>query len=145
MQIDGSPWCNTAPSITYHDLGAGTYTYGVVSPVQGQTIAARNDGVTVPTNGTLVLGQATKIAYSFAYRYTVTFVGSGLTSGTWSIKIQGFTVTAAWNGSIEFHLTNRTYGYKIGTETGYRSAGSPHKVTVNGAGTVVTVTFTKKR
>ena len=148
VEVSGWARCSTRTSTTFVGLTAGNYSYGVVSPRYGWTITARIGSGTVPAWGAVLLEKNTKVAFTFAYLYPVVFrqtglVGSG--NGTlWSVTVKGHTETAEWNGTIRFGLANGSYGYKIGTVAGYTGKGSPKSVTVNGAGSSVSVTFTKR-
>ena len=138
LSVGPATVCSTTPSVRFQNLAPGvSYSYKVVSPTVGQR-------VTPASMGSVLLTKSTTVHLTFAYYFGVMFTAAGLTSGNWSVTVNKVAETALWNHTIEFNLTNGTYAYKIGPETGYKSAGSPPKVTVNGAGTSVTVTFSKK-
>ncbi len=145
VAVDGDPQCSTTSSVKYANLTAGSYHYAVVSPLTGQNITARMGTTSVSVSGMLDLTKSTVIALTFAYRYAVTFTETGLTSGTWSVTVKGVRLSNPSGAPIVFHLVNGTYSYKIGTETGYTSAGTPKPVKANGTGVSVTVKFTPKR
>jgi len=136
---------STTHSYRYLDLTPGIYGFYVAAPVDGQNITQRVGGVAAygPT-GTINLTRTMTVGLTFAYRYSVTFTATGITSGRWSITVKGHTETALWNHTIQFNLTNGTYAYKIGSAVGYKSVGAPPKASVNGAATTITVKFTKK-
>ena len=144
VSLDG--WSTTASStvIKFANLTPAPYGYAVARMI-GQSISAKIGGTSVPLTGSLdVVSKGVTVALRYAYPYATTFTETGLTSGTWSITIKGHTETALWNRTIEFNLTNASYAYKIGVETGYTRTGSPRPVIVNGGPTSATVTFKVK-
>jgi YVTN family beta-propeller protein len=142
--VGGWRMCSTRPFEQFRNLTPGNYSYAVVSPLAGQFITARLGTVAISSTGTMDLTTSSTVRLTFAYRYTVTFTATGLTAGTWSITVRGHTLTALWNQTVQFNLTNGTYGVKVGTEVGYKTLKAPPKITVNGAAVPVTVTFAKK-
>lgn len=150
VSLNDASSCTTKTSQKFVNLSASggypsdVYNYAVVSPLGGQKVTAEIGKTAEPTSGSLYLERSTTIAYTFAYEYAVTFAETGLTSGTWSVTIKGHTETEAWDQTIQFNLPNGTYTYKISPVSGYKSVGVPPKVTVNGAATSATVTFTRK-
>jgi len=115
----------------------GTYGF-VVGEVSGYS--------TVPGLGTIVVvglpvGQGITFV-PLAGEYPVTFEESGLPSGTsWSVTIGGLNLST--NGtSIVTIEENGTFGYVIGSVTGYAPRSSSGLVTVQGAPVSVSVTFT---
>lgn len=145
LQLDGYEKCATSPRIKYANLtSAESYAFGVVSPLVGQNITAREGKTVVAVPGSLNVARSARVTLTFVNAYAITFTETGLLSGTWSVTVKGVTKSSPVDDPIVFELTNRTYGYRIGVETGYRSSGVPPKVTVNGAGTTVAVTFSAK-
>jgi hypothetical protein len=122
------------------NLTPGKYAY-TIEPVGDKTVTATIGRTVVPASGILNLTHSTNVVVAFSYPYLVTFVQTGLTSGTWSITVKGHTETAAWDSPIEFDLANGSYAYRIGEEAGYKHAGSPSRAVVNGAPASVTVSF----
>jgi hypothetical protein len=145
LSVDGYGQCATTSSVGFLDLTPGAYAYAVVSPLVGQNITQKV-GLTTTYGpaGTITLAKSSVVNLGFAYRYSVTLTETGLSTGSWSITIKGHTETALWNQTIQFNLTNGTYGYKVGAETGYKSLKSPSKVAVNGSSVSAVVTFVKK-
>ena len=141
VAVDGASACSSGPTLKYRDLGAASYTYAVLSPTKGQVVSGKIGPTSVGSSGTLSLTRSEAVALTFSHPYAVTFTDAGLTSGTWSITIKGHTQTAPWDQPITFNLTNGTFGYRIGTETGFKAAGSPPRVLVNGRAVSVVITF----
>jgi hypothetical protein len=74
--------------------------------------------------------------------YQVSFPETGLPSGTsWSLTLAGTTRTSTTD-TIAFMESNGTYGYTVGTVSGYTVSPSSGSVTVNGAGVNRPITFT---
>ncbi len=151
----GTPWCvevqsakecSTSGTSVYKGIAAGhVYDYAVVSPTKGQTITDKVGTTTYGASGSFELAKSTKMVLTFAYPYEVTFTQSGLTTGTWSITVKGATVTRSVGQPIDFNLTNGSYAYKIGAESGFKATGSVKRVIVTGASPApVVVTFTAK-
>jgi YVTN family beta-propeller protein len=151
----GQPWCvvvagwqgcSTKTTDRYLNLTpSGTYSYAVVSPLEGQNITQKVGKITTyGPSGTVALAKSTTVHLTFAYRYAVTFTETGTPAGTWSVTIKGHTLSNATGDPIVFYLVNGTYAYKIGAELGYRSQGLPAKVLVSGGPASATVTFTKR-
>jgi hypothetical protein len=122
------------------NLAPGRYTYSI-EPIGGNTITARIGQIAVPTSGVIDLTQRTKVAIAYSYPYELFFAESGLTTGYWSVTIKGQTHYAPWNRTIEFNLTNGTYGYRVGGETGFTGSGNPAKAVIRGGGATVAVTY----
>jgi hypothetical protein len=144
VAVDGARACATSGPVKYRDLAAGIYSYAVETPTKGQLITARIGTTPVSASGTLSVTHSESVALTFAHPYAVTFTASGLSSGNWSISIKGHTESAPWNRPILFNLTNGTYSYKIGGETGFRSSGTPIRAAVKGGPLSVSVTFRAK-
>lgn len=142
VQLRGDEQCSSTPKLKYTGLDPGTYGYGVVSPLAGQTITASLGKTAIAEPGSLTIAQGETVRLTFAYPYNVTFTENGLASGSWSVTIKGVTLSNATGEPITFHLTNATYRYKAGAVLGYSSSGSVRKVVVNGGAVNVTVTYT---
>ena len=144
ISVDGAIRCSTASTLKFLNLTPASYTYGVVSPTEGQRITAEVGGIGIPTSGTLDLVSAATVRLTFTYGYAATFTESGLAGGTWSVTVRGSTESAPAGSPIVFNLTNGTYAYRVGSEMGYKVAGSPTRVTIQGGGADVVITFTPK-
>ncbi len=146
---DGTSWSVTFGGTTLSNTSAsgtvsnvfevpnGTYAYSIATvagylpsgPVSG-SITISGSGVTK----TLGYTQAT---------YSVEFLESGLASGTaWSVTLNGVPESSA-TSSIVFTEPNGTYGFTVGTVSGYLAPtpGSGN-ATVAGFGQTVPISFT---
>ena len=128
-------------TLIFANLTPGSYSYAIVAPLVGQTVAVHEGKASIPLSGTLDLTKSAKVSVTFVYPYRVTFTESGLASGTWSITVKGETRSNVTGEPIQFALPNGTYAFKIGTEAGYSGSASPSKVHVKGGPAVVGVTF----
>lgn len=145
VALQGATECSATPNLQFRNLTPAFYPYAVVSPLEGQTILGRLGGTVLGgSGGTVPLIRTETVDLTFAYRYAVTFTEAGLGSGAWSVTVQGVKESNGSGGPIVFELVNGTYGYRIGTETGYTSAGVPRAVVVAGTADVVYVSFHAK-
>jgi hypothetical protein len=143
VEVDGYAQCTAKGNLAYDDLPTGAYNYSVLSPLSGQQITARVGSTAISPSGSLTVERRETIALTFVYRYAVTFSETGLSSGTWSVAIDGRVGTAPAGEPILLELPNGTYpGYKIGPEAGYTGRGSPRSLAIHGAPGSVTVVFT---
>jgi len=116
------------------DLANGTYGYTVL-PVADYSGAWSGTvtiaGFPIATDGRFV-----------PVLYNVTFVESGLSSGSsWCVKV-GTTTDCSTSSSVVFHEFNGTYLYKVGSVTGYLfDGGHPATARVVGGPTTVAVKF----
>jgi len=144
---DGTDWSVVVRGTTYTSstsviqfaLANGSYGFRIVPPP-----AFRAHPVAGSFN---VSGSSTEVAISFQHetppgqRYPVTFNEVGLPIGTnWSVTVRGQTNSSS-TGSIEFNVTNGTYGFQVGKVSGYRSVPTNSSVTVEGAPVNVSVRF----
>ena len=143
VAVEMESQCSVKASQKSANLAAGvSYDYSVISPVAGQNITQRiGKAVSYGSSGDITPTANVKVGLTFAYFYTVTFTETGLSSGAWAVTIGGQVEITPVGQSLEFNLTNGTYGYKVGTISGYTSSGSPKKVTVPTVSSVI-VTFT---
>ncbi len=142
MSLQGYGLCSSTPTIKYPGLAPDSYNYAVVSPTKGQTISGKIGATTYGASGVVEVTHSEKMALTFAYTYAVTFSETGLSSGTWSLKVHAVLYVRKQGVSIEANLTNGSYGYSIGKETGFSASGSPKRVVVDGGPAAVSVTFT---
>jgi hypothetical protein len=144
VMLEGWTRCTGQGSVRYANLMNGTYSYGVRS-MPGQSIFASLRGTALPLTGNLTLtSKGLTVALKYVYPYAVTFVESGLPSGTsWSVTLKGNTHTSS-TSTIAFSEPNGTYGFKIGSETGYVHVAVPAGAKVKGAPVTITVTFKEK-
>ena len=141
VELRGWGVLSSKGSLAYLNLTPGTYSYAVTSPLAGQKITGKVGKTVVGPTGSLNVTASESVSLQFAYPYAVTFTETGLTTETtWWVTIHGVTVTSTTT-SLEFNLTNGTYGYKVGTAPGFTGSGSPKKVVVAGAPGSVSVAF----
>ncbi|MGC8630794.1 MAG: DUF7619 domain-containing protein, partial [Thermoplasmata archaeon] len=77
-----------------------------------------------------------------ALTYTITFIESGLSSGTtWYVTLNGITKSSS-NNTITFNEPNGTYSYTVGSINGYNVYPSSGTITVKGANLTITIKFT---
>lgn len=115
----------------------GTYSYSVGDvPGWHQT--------TLPYNGLVAVRGSTVIEPTLAFThltYSVTFTETPLPSGTnWSVTMGGTPQTST-TSTITFTDQNGTYGYTVGSISGYTSTPSSGLVTVAGEAKTIAVTF----
>jgi hypothetical protein len=81
--------------------------------------------------------------YTTVNLYAVAFSESGLPPGThWSATLEG--VSESSNSSaITFDVTNGSYGYSIGSVSGFLNTPSSSSISVNGANVSVYITFSR--
>ncbi|HTW54998.1 MAG TPA: hypothetical protein VMG36_00920 [Thermoplasmata archaeon] len=137
----------TNRSITYA-LANGSYHYQI-SPVQvgNATYGADPSTGAVGINGS---GHAVDVTFAVLVPYNVSFVESGLPSGTfWSVQLGGGWSRTPGNASntseIGFALTNGTYSFSVGcaanNSTVYLPTPASGTVTVNGSAVSVAIAF----
>ena len=145
VSLNGWSVSSGKPTIVFANLTPGTYTYSLQSPLSGQAVTAKSGAVGEPLNGTVsVTTKGQTIAYKFVYDYAITFTESGLPSGTnWSVKIGPETKSSA-TSVIVFEEKNGSYGYTVGSETGYAVSKAPGTLHVVGGPATAIVTFRLK-
>jgi len=144
VALNGFAQCTTTGTVKFLNLTPWDYAYSVLSPLSGQSIVAKVGKLVIgDANGTVTFVKSETVLLTFSYYYAVTFTEVGA-PGVWYITIKGTIIGVPQNHTIEFNLTNGTYSYKIGAESGYKAVGVPPKVTVNGAPASVEVTFSGK-
>jgi hypothetical protein len=133
--------CAAVPVLRFVNLTPATYPYAVL-PMTGQVISAKLGSSFINLSGNLTLSNHTlRIQLHYTFPYQVSFVESGLPSGTnWSVSVAGITHVSN-NSTITFALGNGTHYYRIGAIIGYTHSGSPTAARVVGGPAVVTVTF----
>ena len=147
-ELDDEQQCSTSSTIVYANLTPSVYNYSVTSPAAGWNITGKvGHSLVILTNGAVqswdLLKRTTVATRFIAHLYPVTFVETGLSAGRWSVKIDGFAISAAAGAPIVFSLPNGTYAYKVGARAGYHSSGVPSPVVVSGGPASVLVTFAK--
>ncbi len=133
VTLNGSFSSSTGNTIAY-TMSNGTYNFslGIVS---GYTPS--------PTHGTLtVIGQSVNQTITFTTTvYTYTFTETGLLTGTlWNVTVQGVLHFSTSN-TVSFTEPNGTYAYSVGVVSGYMPSPTSGTLTVRGAGSGPTITF----
>ena len=117
----------------------GSYQF-TVSPVSGYIITPAS-GTTV-VNGSSVTEEITFAVKPAITKYHVTFIETGLPSGTsWSITIDSMTNSSTSN-TIGFLLPDGNYSFMTSNNAGY-SASGPTTVKVDGSNVTVNLSFSK--
>jgi hypothetical protein len=135
VTLAGATKSSTTNTITFAEVN-GAYAFTVTA--SGYTAS--------PSSGTItVSGGAQSQAITFTAivtKYVVTFTETGLPSGTsWSVTLNGAPNSSA-AAAITFKEVNGSYAYTVGSVSGYSTTNSSGSVTVSGANTGVTVSFT---
>ena len=137
VTFNGSTQFSTTTIDVFTNDPNNTYPYSV-GAVAGYIATPSSGSVTV--NGA---NQTVSITFtpSAASTYAVTFSESGLPSGTsWSVTLNG--AMKSGTGNIVFTEPNGTYGYAIGTVTGYTASSSSGNVSVIGLPISLSIAFT---
>lgn len=153
----GVPWCvsfgeidcttsrtmaRAAPfPLRFLNLTPGSYPYSIATRDGSLTVSAQVRSLPIPVNGTLPVGRSETVRVFFRYYASVTFTEIGLATGTWSVRIRGVTETAPVGSPIVFDLTNGSYSYRVGSESGHRLLTLARSFEVRGAPLVVRVYF----
>jgi hypothetical protein len=139
VTLEGVVMSSTTDSIVFAEPD-GSYAF-TVSPVSGYY--APN-----PATGEISVSGAspatTNIVFTptTAQTFSVIFTESGLATGTsWSVTLNGVT-TPSTTTSLSFVEPNGTYGYTIGSVSGYHSDIALGSAVVAGANVSVTLVFT---
>jgi hypothetical protein len=139
--VDGLPMSLTTDgatdNLTYTGLTNGTHSYSITD-LSGWHQA------TLAYNGSVMVGGASVREPTLRYTpvtYSVEFTESGLRSGlSWSVTLIGNLESTA-GMSISFTEPNGTYGYAVGSVSGYTSSPSSGTTPVNGANVTQVITF----
>jgi hypothetical protein len=131
--VGGAPASSSSNTIEFQ-VANGTYGYTAY--------------IANPASGTLTVSGgpvAKSIAFSGsggAGAYRLTFLGSGLQSGTnWSVGVNGVQ-KASTAATIEFLVANGTYTFSPGAVSGYTATPSSGTVTISGAPATVNFVYT---
>ena len=138
VTVSGSTASALAPAAVSLSEPNGSYSYTVGS-VAGYTASPSSGSVTV--NGADV-SQAITFTPIPPTTYTVTFMETGLSSGTeWSVTVSGSTASALAPAAVSLSEVNGTYSYTVGSVAGYTASPSSGSVTVNGAAVTQAIAF----
>ncbi len=136
VNVTGEPSSGPIYGNTYSTyLPNGTYSYSVsaadkqYSPSFSSTFTISGNPMTEPTAFSLV-------------NYTVTFIESGLPSGTWYVNLSGTLVSASAGYTISYNEPNNTYSVHIYTDNKlYHLSSYSGSVAVSGKSITITVSF----
>lgn len=125
----------TSNSVTFY-LQNGSYYFapeatGILYEAAGQAVNVAGASVTV------------SITFQVAHTYKVSFVESGLPSGTkWSLNVTGLSSgSSSTTSTIAVNLPNGTFAFTISNTSAYYASPHSGSVTVSGKDTSVSVTF----
>ncbi len=136
--------CGTAPTLRIRNLSSGSYS-GVAATAtgwEGPVWIRTGSGPAriiwqVPA---LAVPKVVRVSVIFAAGVIVTFVPSGLASGSgWYLTVDGTTWDAPWNSAMTFSFAPGRYPYVVGKVTGYRTKNGVVELT--GPPVEVVVTF----
>ncbi len=137
VTLGGSTQFSSTNSVVFQEPN-GSYSFGV-GTVTGYT--------STPASGSVAVAGAPVVEdVSFGFptgptSYAVTFIETGLPSGTsWSVTMGSSTQFSATD-SIVFTDPNGSYSFGVGTVAGYSGAPGSGTVTVSGAAVLRTVSF----
>lgn len=137
VTLDASTGDSTTPTIAFTEPnGSYPFTVGSVSGYSAD-----------PASGLVVVNGAdvgVPIAFTptGASTYLVSFVESGLPTGTtWSVTLEGTSQTSS-SPEIDYEEPNGSYSYSVGTVDGYSAEPSTGGITVAGTPVETSVTFT---
>jgi hypothetical protein len=134
--LNGAQHTSTTTATTFSEPN-GTYPY-TLGTVTGYIAVTNSGAVTVDGAPVSEPVTFTKTTTSI---YVVTFMESGLPSGTsWSVTLNGTTHTST-TGAVTFTGANGSYAYSIGVVTGYVPNPSNGTLTVSGAPLSIAVPF----
>ncbi len=141
----GSTWY---VNMTDHDSGTITgssYFFSLANGSYSYTISISDKTYSPsPYSGSFTVNGA-NVSESVAFSevtYVVTFIETGLPSGTsWSVTFNGTTLSSTTN-TISFTAANGTYSYSIGSISDYKVSPSSVSITVNGKNVSQSITFT---
>lgn len=147
--ISAVSYCTFDPEVAAASTSSGIYisTDGGYSwqSIQSNLVPLGVTDLQWVDNSLYVSTYGEGIAYaniSLVEQYSVTFVESGLPSGTfWSVTLDGNTQSSTSN-TISFSMSNGTYDYYIPKITGYTVMPQNGKVAVNGFNLSENVAFT---
>jgi|GEM_PF-753196 len=134
LAFNGTPTTTNNSTITFV-VPNGSYPYSVGVPAGDEPIP---DG-TVAVAGT---GVAIDLAFRPIATFAANFSASGLPSGVpWSVSAAGAVVVGV-DGTASLALVNGTYPFTIGSVPGFSATPRSGTVTIAGAPTNVSITFT---
>jgi len=117
----------------------GKLSYSIAAP-QGYGVSQVTGPGAPNLTADRILG-STVLTIHFAPLERVDFFEFGLSSGTWTVTIDGQTGTSPAPFAIFFVLPSGVYSFHVGTEVGYKTFASPWRVALHTTVVVVMVKF----
>jgi Thermopsin len=137
--LDAYRECTLATKLGFTGLTPGSYAYAIVRPTANTTL--RLGRTAEPLSGSIDLSHSRSLVLTHVYVYKIEFHEAGLSSGNWSLKLNGVVYTVPWFDSLTFFRGNGTYRYHIVPLTGYSASGAPGRAVVRGTGVQVVVSY----
>ena len=135
VTLNGTTESSTSNNISFLIL-PGTYTYLIIPP-PGYTTRQLSGEVRV-VDSPLYVNTA-----FYQEKYNVTFMVSGLASGTlWTITFNGTALSTSFD-SVTFSVTNGSYAFAIANVSGYTVTPENGEVLVNGASMTESIVFSQ--
>lgn len=126
---------SSTPKIVVPGLPNGTYAYTVTSA--NKSWASSGSSFTVSGSNVQVSITFTEVTY------TVSFVESGLPTGTaWNVSLAGVVQSSTFS-TISFSKPNGTYAFSVGSIPGWADSPSAGSITVQGRGTAQTILWAR--
>ncbi|MGA8537629.1 MAG: ice-binding family protein [Thermoplasmata archaeon] len=131
---------SSATSTVVFDVVSGTYGYSVT--VAGYVATPSSGDVTVSG---AAANQAIACSAAVSGSFDVTFTESGLPAGTsWSVTLNQVTTSSTTSTAGFTAVAGGTYTYAVGVVSNYTASPSTGSVTVNGASSNQTISFTSQ-
>ncbi|MCI4333727.1 MAG: ice-binding family protein [Thermoplasmata archaeon] len=136
LALNGVQGSSSSTTIIF-TVGDGSYTF-LVNAVTGYRASPSSGSVSVQSGPAT---QSINFATGSTPKFPVSFVSSGLVSGTsWGVSLNGVQKTTE-TGMLAFSLANGTYSYSVSGGTGYTAAPSAGTVSVDGAAVSQVIVF----
>ncbi|MFZ0699399.1 MAG: thermopsin family protease [Thermoplasmata archaeon] len=139
------PGSATTPLYTYSVNGTGSHlNLSVPSGSYAYAVQSTTSGFVPSTPGgtfTVAESPITVPPVTFGFPYSLRFIETGLPNGsTWYVGLHG-NLESTTASTLEFTLPNGTYGYTVGTATGYAPSPASGVVSLNGTGESVPIVY----
>lgn len=137
VTLNGATQSSASGSVTFSKTN-GTYSYSI-GAISGYTASQSSGSLTV--SGAAV-NEVIMFTATMPGTYPVTFMETGLATGTsWSVTLNS-AAQSSTGSSITFTEVNGTYSYAVGAVPGYTASPSSGTMMVSGASRSVSITFT---
>ena len=138
--LNGTKESSTTDTIAFTEPN-GTYSY-TVNNVSGYSVSPSSGSIKFSGSNFNEAVTFTQVKTTVS-KYTITFIESGLPSGTsWSVTVNG-TSQSSVTDTISFSEFNGTYSYSISGHSNYVVSPMSGSVTVNGNNTTVDVKYSR--